>query len=129
MYFNENQVIYLQIADLVIDRILMGQWPKEEKIPSVRNLAVELQVNPNTVMRAYDSLQQKGIIMNRRGVGNFVSSAAEEMILQTKKEQFINSDLPQFFRNLHLMKIGFEELENRYNEYIEQTFKQKNPDQ
>ena len=106
MNFNENQVIYLQIADLVIDRILVGQWPKEEKIPSVRDLAVELQVNPNTVMRAYEILQQKGIIQNRRGVGNFVSADAEALILTDKKEQFIQSELPIFFRNLYLMKIG-----------------------
>ncbi|MFZ4522277.1 MAG: GntR family transcriptional regulator [Bacteroidales bacterium] len=129
MNFSENQVIYLQIADLVIDRILAGQWSKEEKIPSVRDLAVELQVNPNTVMRAYDILQQKGIITNKRGVGNFVSPESEEIILQTKKERFLSTDMPLFFKNLYLMKIGFEELENRYNEYVEQTFKQKNPDQ
>jgi GntR family transcriptional regulator len=57
MNFNENQVIYLQIADFVTDKILMDQWRIEEKIPSVRDLAAELQVNPNTVMRAYELLQ------------------------------------------------------------------------
>ena len=125
MNFNENQIIYLQIAEFVNDQILLNHWQKEEKIPSVRDLAVELQVNPNTVMRSYDFLQQKGIIYNKRGLGNYVSSDAEEKIRIIRKEQFLKSELPLFFRNLYLLNIGFEELEKLYNTYIDKNFTSK----
>jgi len=68
MNFSENQSIYIQITEFVKEQILLNKWQKEEKIPSVRDLAAELQVNPNTVMRAYDFLQQQGVIYNRRGL-------------------------------------------------------------
>ena len=57
MDFKETQAIYLQIVDLVCDHIVTGKWKAQERIPSVRELGVQLEVNPNTVMRAYDYLQ------------------------------------------------------------------------
>ena len=56
MDFKETQAIYLQIVDLVCDHIVTGKWKAQERIPSVRELGVQLDVNPNTVMRAYDYL-------------------------------------------------------------------------
>jgi DNA-binding transcriptional regulator YhcF (GntR family) len=123
MNFNENQIIYLQIADLINEQILLNKWKEEDKIPSVRELAVELQVNPNTVMRAYDFLQQKGIIYNKRGLGNYVSATAGEKILEIRKEKFLHSELPLVFRNLYLLNIGFGELETLYKKYIDTNFK------
>jgi DNA-binding transcriptional regulator YhcF (GntR family) len=69
MEFRENQAIYLQIAELICERILLKQWASEDKVPSVRELAVQLEVNPNTVMRTYDFLEQKDIIFTKRGMG------------------------------------------------------------
>ena len=69
MDFKETQAIYLQIVDLVCDHIVTGKWKAQERIPSVRELGVQLEVNPNTVMRAYDYLQAREIICNKRGVG------------------------------------------------------------
>ena len=57
MEFRTNEAIYLQIAAYVSENILLGKWLPEQKIPSVRDMAVELEVNPNTVMRAYELLQ------------------------------------------------------------------------
>ena len=53
MEFGKDQAIYLQIADLICENILSGEWAAETKIPSVRELAINLEVNPNTVMRTY----------------------------------------------------------------------------
>ena len=58
MEFHKKDAIYLQIADLMCERILRGTWPENERIPSVRELAVSLEVNPNTVMRTYAYLQE-----------------------------------------------------------------------
>jgi DNA-binding transcriptional regulator YhcF (GntR family) len=122
MNFNENQSIYLQITEFVKEQILLDKWQKEEKIPSVRDLAAELQVNPNTVMRAYDFLQQQGIIYNLRGIGNHVSSDAVKKILKARKEKFL-SDLPALFSNMHLLEIGFDELENQYKRFVKENRK------
>ncbi|HEV7378757.1 MAG TPA: GntR family transcriptional regulator, partial [Dyadobacter sp.] len=56
MEFKDKQSIYLQIADYICEQILLAKWPPGERIPSVRDLASTLEVNPNTVMRTYDFL-------------------------------------------------------------------------
>lgn len=118
MNFSENKSIYLQITEFVQEQILLNKWQKEEKIPSVRDLAAELQVNPNTVMRAYDFLQQQGVIYNRRGIGNHVSSNAGKKILAASKEKFLQSELPAIFKNMLLLEIGFDELEHLYKSFV-----------
>jgi len=80
MEFRENPAIYIQIADYVSEQVLLGKWKLGEKIISIRDLAIELEVNPNTVQRAYEFLQQREIISNRRGVGYFVEEEAKERI-------------------------------------------------
>lgn len=73
MQFNDNQPIWFQIYDHACRAIVSGRWPERERIPSIRELAVTLQVNPNTVMRAYDKLGSDGLILIRRGMGFFVA--------------------------------------------------------
>ena len=85
MDFKETQAIYLQIVDLVCDHIVTGKWKAQERIPSVRELGVQLEVNPNTVMRAYDYLQAREIICNKRGVGFFVTEGASKQITESRR--------------------------------------------
>ncbi|HSU51711.1 MAG TPA: GntR family transcriptional regulator, partial [Segetibacter sp.] len=99
MEFRDKQAIYLQISEYVCEQILLNKWLVGEKISSIRDLAVAMQVNPNTVQRAYDFLQQQEIITNKRGVGYFVEEDAMERILIFRKELFVQNDLPVFFRN------------------------------
>lgn len=117
MEFRENEAIYLQIADYVGENILLGKWSLNEKISSVRDLAVALQVNPNTVMRAYEFLQGKGVIMNKRGIGFFVETGAKEKIKAYRKERFLGQELPGFFRNLSLLDISMEEIKKRFEAF------------
>lgn len=121
MEFRENQAIYLQIAELICERILLKQWASEDKVPSVRELAVQLEVNPNTVMRTYDFLEQKGIIFTKRGMGFFVSTDAHDKVTEFRREEFLQNELPQFFKAIHLLGIDFSELQNRF-----ETFKTEN---
>jgi GntR family transcriptional regulator len=115
MEFRDNQAIYLQIADLFCENILLKKWKADEKIPSVREIAVEVEVNPNTAMRTYTYLQDKGIIYNKRGIGFFVSDEGYEKSLSLKKEKFYNQELPVFFKTLRLLGISIKEIENLYN--------------
>ena len=123
MEFRDNKAIYLQIAEYVCEHILLGKWKKEEKVPSVRELAVALEVNPNTVMRTYELLQTKNIINNKRGIGFFVAEDAESQVKAYRRLQFMEDDLPGVFKNIYLLNIGFDELEARYKSFVSDTFK------
>lgn len=122
MQFKDSQSIYLQIADYVCEKILLGEWKAEERIPSVRELAVQLEVNPNTVMRTFDFLQQQEIIYNQRGIGYFVTATAREQALGYRKEEFLQKDLPGVFRNMYLLGMNTEELKPRFEKFIKQNF-------
>ena len=123
MEFREKQSIYLQIAEYVCEQILLKQWLLNDKILSIRDLAVLLEVNPNTVQRTYDFLQQREIIENKRGVGFFVTVNAEEKILAFRREQFLQNELPVFFRNMYLLKMDKAELQERYVKFVADNFK------
>ena len=121
MDFRDKQAIYLQIAEYVSEQVLLGRWAAGDKIPSVRELAAELEVNPNTVMRTYEFLSQQGVIANKRGIGYFPADDATDRIRAFRREQFLQNDLPQFFKNLTLLDIDLREIETRYDEYINAT--------
>jgi DNA-binding transcriptional regulator YhcF (GntR family) len=114
MDFHEDKAIYLQIGDLLCEQILAGTWPPNEKIPSVREMGVSLQVNPNTVLRTYDFLQQRGIIFNKRGIGYFVEEDAVKKILDFRRENFFANTLPSFYKTISLLQISPEEIIRRY---------------
>ncbi|MFP4449267.1 MAG: GntR family transcriptional regulator [Bacteroidota bacterium] len=114
MEFRENQAIYLQIADHFMENILTKKWPEGERIPSVRELAVQLEVNPNTVVRTYNHLQEKEVIYNKRGIGYFVADRGYEKARELKKKEFVKHDVPVFFRKMELLNMTLEELYEIY---------------
>ena len=114
MEFRENQAIYLQIADHFIENILLKRWPEGERIPSVRELAVQLEVNPNTVVRTYNHLQEKKIIYNKRGIGYFVNDNGYEKAREMKKEEFIKHDVPVFFKKMELLELKLDDIYHIY---------------
>jgi DNA-binding transcriptional regulator YhcF (GntR family) len=123
MNFKDKEPIYIQIADFVSEHISLAKWLPEEKIPSVRDLAGDLQVNPNTVMRAYEYLQNQEIIFNKRGLGLFVNINAVEIINGLRREKFLQQELPILFKSLFLLDIDLEELKNRYEIFKRENFK------
>ncbi|PTS95502.1 GntR family transcriptional regulator [Pedobacter sp. HMWF019] len=125
MEFRDNEAIYIQIAAFVTEKIMTQEWLPEQKIPSVREMASDLQVNPLTVVRAYDFLQNKEVIANKRGIGFFISADAKEKIKVYSKERFIGQELPELFKNMYLLGITIEEIEVRFNNFIEQNYKTK----
>jgi GntR family transcriptional regulator len=124
MEFREKQAIYLQIVEYVFEQILLKKWQVGDKVLSIRDLAVALEVNPNTVQRSYDFMQQQGIIANRRGLGFFVEPEAEDKIIAFRRAQFLENELPVFFRNLYLLKIDIAELPPQYLQFISENFTQ-----
>ena len=111
MIFNSDKAIYIQMADRLCDEILSGKYGDEDRIPSVREYAVMLQVNTNTAMKAYDQLARDEIIFNRRGLGYFVKAGAKERILQSRRKEFMEQTLPDLFRNMRLLGIDIKDVE------------------
>ena len=125
MEFKETPAIYIQIAQYVCEQILLKKWKLGDKLVSIRDLAVTMEVNPNTVQRAYDFLQQRNIIINKRGIGYFIEDDAMERILSFRREQFIENELPVFMRNIYLLKIDFKEIKSQFDQFVKENFKNK----
>lgn len=84
------------------------------RVPSVRELAAELQVNPNTMMRAFEELARGGIITNRRGLGYFVAEGAREHITQSRRRDFFTRELPRLFKTMDRLDINIDDICQRY---------------
>lgn len=121
MVFSEEKAIYLQIVDYVCEKILSEKWLENERILSVRELGSNLEVNPNTVLRAYDFLQNINIIENKRGIGYFVCPNAIDKIKKIRRENFFSLVLNDFFKQIKLLNIDFNEIEVAYNKFINQN--------
>ena len=109
MEFDAHKPIYLQICSQIYEKILNGELKAGDRILSVRELGVQLGVNPNTIMRSYETLTNSNIIYNKRGIGYFISDDAKELVLKQMKEEFINNELPEVLRKMKL--LGFSETE------------------
>jgi DNA-binding transcriptional regulator YhcF (GntR family) len=109
MEFNQPKGIYMQIADQIRDRILEGEWAEGERIPSIRELAVNLGVNPNTVTKSYQALTDREIIENQRGLGYFVAPTARKTILREMKNEFVREELPRVFHTMRLLDMSVDE--------------------
>lgn len=116
MQFTNDKAIYRQIVELVEEKILQQEWSLEDRIPSVRELGAAIEVNPNTVMRAYEKLQQEGIIYNKRGIGFFVATQARDSILKTKRRNFLTHEAPLFFKTAKLLSVELETLISLYKQ-------------
>ena len=110
MEFKEQKGIFQQIADRICDRILQGELKAGDKLESVRELAVAIGVNQNTIMRTYSELLRDGILSNQRGIGFFVSPEARDIILAKRRNEFFNNDLPHIARQARLLGISAEEI-------------------
>ena len=118
MNFKDNKAIYLQIADRIGDQILAGTLTPDGKVPSVRELAAEIEVNANTVARTYEYLQQSGIIYTKRGLGYFVSPDAQEKIVATRRNQLMQGEMDYFLGQLKAVGITPAELQQLYSDFL-----------
>ena len=118
MEFRKSKTIYMQIADQICENIMNKKLRQGDRIESVREMASNIQVNPNTVMRTFSYLQDQGIIFNKRGIGYFVSDDALDRIKSNKKKDFVENYLPDVFKMMDLLGIPFAELEQIYKQQL-----------
>ena len=114
MTFTNDKAIYIQMADRLCDEILAGTYKDDDRIPSVREYAVMLEVNANTAVKAYDELSRANIIYNKRGLGYFVTPGAKKQILNERKQEFMKERLPELFRQMQLLGITLEDVKSEY---------------
>jgi DNA-binding transcriptional regulator YhcF (GntR family) len=115
MDFKETQPIYMQISDWACEQILIQKWKSDERALSVRELGSLLEVNPNTVVRSYEFLENKEILVNKRGVGFFIAPNAANKIREFRKERFFEEELPAVFKTMKLLGIKMEEISKRFS--------------
>jgi GntR family transcriptional regulator len=101
--FDNNMPIYIQIMNYVKKQIITGKLSPGDKIESVRDLALELQINPNTIQRTFQELEREGIVETRRGLGRFVTS--EESTIMLIKKEMAGELLERFVQGMK--ELGF----------------------
>ena len=110
MEFRKQKPIDLQIADRLMEQILAAELKEEDRVPSVRDVAEAMGVNPNTVMRTFEFLQGEEIIYNRRGVGYFVSPDAKQKILAEQRREFLEEELTLIRQKMQMLGIDIKEV-------------------
>jgi DNA-binding transcriptional regulator YhcF (GntR family) len=116
MSFNRDKPIFQQIVEKVEDAILSGALQAEARIPAVRDYALMLEVNPNTVVRSFAELEQAGSIFKKRGLGYFVAAEAKATILARRRREFLADNLPVVVATMKQLGLGPEVLVNLFNE-------------
>ena len=105
--FNDKTPIYLQIMDLIKMDIVTGKLKATDKLPSVREMAVNLKVNPNTLQRSYQELERLGIVYTQRGMGTFVGE--EKNMVEDLKKEMAKEVIDSFI--LRMKSLGFTDNE------------------
>ena len=116
---NSSRAIYLQIVDDICDKILTGELMADSRIPSVREYAARVEVNVNTVMRAYDYLSGLEIIYNKRGLGYFTAAGARSQVIELRRKELFGSVARNFFRQMSLLEITPEQVAEMYQQFLD----------
>ena len=99
--------------------MLSGKLAADAKIPSVREMAAQIEVNANTVARTYEYLQQSGIIYTKRGLGYYVAPDARDTIVRMRREQLMQGEMDYFLGQLKAVGITPTELAQFYQEFLD----------
>jgi len=122
MQFDDKVPIYYQIKNHIYHEMMTGQLAAGAKLPAVRQLAVDLTVNVNTVQRALGEMIQEGTIESQRGKGNFVTTDTTR--IAQLKEQLVVEQLEQVYQQLHALNLSDDEIITSLKQYIEQRGQQ-----
>lgn len=109
-HWNDTQPIFLQIRQQIIELILKKAIDEGEAVPSIRQVATDLSVNPLTVTKAYQSLVDTGIIEKKRGLGMFVKTGARAELLALEREKFLNEEWPRIRSQIEALGLKAQDL-------------------
>nr|MDH3082766.1 GntR family transcriptional regulator [Bacillus subtilis]WGD69319.1 GntR family transcriptional regulator [Bacillus subtilis] len=106
--FQSSKPIYLQIADQIFYRLVRKEPLPGDKLPSVREMAIQTKVNPNTIQRTYSEMERLGIVETRRGQGTFIAEKAE--IVDELKDKLTREVLEGFVKQMKELGLTKEEM-------------------
>jgi GntR family transcriptional regulator len=109
-HWDDNQPIYWQLRERTVAAILDGALEEGQPLPSVRQVAVDFQVNPLTVSKAYQSLVDDELVEKRRGVGMFVCEGARSKLLQSERDRYLSEEWPRQVEKIRQLGLKVEEL-------------------
>ena len=119
--FHASQPIFVQIRQRLIEMILRGQVAEGDALPSVRQIAAELSVNPLTVTKAFEALVDIGVVEKRRGLGMFVTTGARSGLLAHEREKFLKEDWPRIAAQIKALDLDIKDLVATSTQPEEQT--------
>lgn len=117
--FQSTQPIYLQIMEMIKKEIVSEKLLPQQQLPTVRDLALQYQVNPNTVQRALSELERLSLVKSDRTIGRFVSDDLD--LIQNLRQQMIMEKVETFVDDIEQLKVTQEESIN----YINQAFRER----
>ena len=106
--FENDRPIYIQLVEKLKLAIVAGEYPAGERLPSVRDLAIEIKANPNTVQRALVDLEQTGLIYTQRTNGKFVTE--DKKLVQKIREELAKETFSKFQENMKQLGFGEDEI-------------------
>ncbi|NVJ96648.1 MAG: GntR family transcriptional regulator [Alphaproteobacteria bacterium] len=108
--WTDDQPIYRQLKDKVVAAIMEGSLPEGEALPSVRNVAVEMQINPITASKAYQELVMDGLVEKKRGLGMFVVEGARDKLMEAERDRFMKEEWPRVLETIRRLGLNADEL-------------------
>lgn len=106
----DERPVYLRLRDLIAAMILDGKVSDGDPLPSVRALAAEFGANPLTVAKAYQTFQEEGLIVVRRGIGMFVASGASARLRESERRDFLDNKWPAVVKQIRRLGLDVDEL-------------------
>lgn len=122
MEFDDKVPIYLQIKQVIYHEMVTGKLKPGDQLPAVRQLALDLTVNVNTVQRALGTMIEEGFLASQRGRGNFVTE--DQQKIATLKQQLVQDQLATVYRELHALNLSDDEIVTSVQQYVQQRGKQ-----
>jgi GntR family transcriptional regulator len=110
---SDDRPVYLRLRDTIAAMILDGRVGDGDPLPSVRSLAAEHGANPLTVAKAYQTFQDEGLVVVRRGVGMFVAAGAAERLRTAERDTFLNQRWPAIVAQIRRLGLDAEDLIER----------------
>ncbi len=114
--FSSDKPVYLQISERIVKKVLSGEYKAGEQIPSVRQIALEAAVNPNTVQHAFAELENEGLIISKGTLGRFVTE--DEQIVAICRRKMAEQLVCEFSKNMKELSISKEQAVNMIEEVM-----------
>ena len=108
--WNDNAPIYRQLKDRIVGMLLDGLLKPGDALPSVRQIAADFQLNPITVLRAYQELADETLVEKKRGIGMYVTDGARDKLIVSERERFLNVEWPAVIERIRRLGMSTEEL-------------------